>query len=167
VRIGLHTGEPRLASGDYVGLDVHRAARICAVAHGGQVIVSETTKRALAGQVTEGIDLLELGEHWLKDLSNPLRLHQVVSDDLMSGFPPPRALARHCGPVAERPTPGGRSAAPPGRVAGSVAGYGGGELTLDVDVGVGGDVDDDSGDVLPPVNSTLGWYSLLTALPPS
>jgi class 3 adenylate cyclase len=94
VRIGLHTGEPRLASGDYVGLDVHRAARICAVAHGGQVIVSEATRRALAGQVTEGIGLLELGEHWLKDLSRPLRLHQVVSDGLMSGFPPPRALAR-------------------------------------------------------------------------
>jgi hypothetical protein len=69
VRIGLHTGEVRLASGDYVGLDVHRAAGICAVvAHGGQVIVSETTKRLLR-----------------------------------SGFPPPRALARPCGPAAGWP----------------------------------------------------------------
>ena len=62
--------------------------------------------------------------------------------------------------------PRGRSAAP-GRVAGSVAGYGSGEVTLDVDVAVVGDVEDDLGDVLPLVNSTLGWYSLLTASPPS
>ena len=82
VRIGLHTGEARFADSDYIGLDVHRAARICEVAHGGHVIVSETTIRALAGRVISGVRTRDLGEYWLKDLSCPLRLHHVVADGL-------------------------------------------------------------------------------------
>ena len=54
VRMGLHTGEPRVVGDDYVGMDVHCAARICSAAHGGQVVVSEATERILAGQAIEG-----------------------------------------------------------------------------------------------------------------
>jgi predicted ATPase/class 3 adenylate cyclase len=92
VRMGLHTGEPRVVGRDYVGIDVHCAARICSAAHGGQVVVSETTERILAGQATEGVSLRDLGEHLLKDLSRPMRLHQIVADGLTADFPPLRAL---------------------------------------------------------------------------
>ena len=95
VRIGLHTGEARVADEDYVGLDVHRAARICEIAHGGHVIVSETTIRALAGQVIDGVRTRDLGEHWLKDLSCPLRLHHVVADGLATSRWPLRTPAGH------------------------------------------------------------------------
>ena len=95
VRIGLHTGEARVADEDYIGLDVHRAARICEVAQGGHVIVSETTIRALAGQVIDGVRTRDLGEYWLKDLSCPLRLHQVVADGLATSHWPLRMPAGH------------------------------------------------------------------------
>ena len=91
VRMGLHTGEPRVVGADYVGMDVHRAARICSAAHGGQVLVSETTERVLAGQVLEGVGLRDLGEHRLKDLSRALRIYQVVAGGLVADFPPLRA----------------------------------------------------------------------------
>ena len=92
VRMGLHTGEPRVVDRDYVGIDVHCAARICSAAHGGQVVVSETTERILAGQAVEGVGLDDLGEHRLKDLSRPMRLHQIVADGLTADFPPLRTL---------------------------------------------------------------------------
>jgi predicted ATPase/class 3 adenylate cyclase len=92
VRMGLHTGEPRVMGHDYVGMDVHCAARICSAAHGGQVVVSETTERILAGQAIEGVGLDDLGEHRLKDLSRPMRLHQIVADGLTADFPPLRTL---------------------------------------------------------------------------
>jgi class 3 adenylate cyclase len=83
VRIGIHTGEPLIVDGDYVGLDVHRAARICSTAHGGQVLVSQTS-----GDLS-GVDLKYLGDFWLKDLTAPERLFQLGTAD----FPPPRASA--------------------------------------------------------------------------
>lgn len=92
VRIGLHTGEPRLVNDDYVGIDVHRAARICAIAHGGQILISEKTKTALGDHVIEDIGLRDLGEHWLKGLSRPLYLHEIVAGGLRCEFPPLRAL---------------------------------------------------------------------------
>jgi predicted ATPase/class 3 adenylate cyclase len=92
VRMGLHTGEPRVAGHDYVGIDVHCAARICSAAHGGQVVVSETTERILAGEAIEGVGVHDLGEHRLKDLSRPMRLHQIVADGLTAAFPPLRTL---------------------------------------------------------------------------
>jgi len=79
VRMGIHTGEPALADEGYVGLDVHRAARICAAGHGGQVVVSESTQRLLEGQ-----SLRDLGEHRLKDLGQPVRLYQLGDEE----FPP-------------------------------------------------------------------------------
>jgi class 3 adenylate cyclase len=94
VRMGVHTGEPRVVGGDYVGMDVHRAARICSAAHGGQVVVSETTERVLSGGGVEGLGVRDLGVHRLKDLTRPVRLYQVVADGLMAEFPPLRALER-------------------------------------------------------------------------
>src|SRR5919197_2726262 len=66
VRMGIHTGEPRVASGDYVGMDVHCAARICSAAHGGQVVISETTERVLSGAAVERLWAQDLGVHRLK-----------------------------------------------------------------------------------------------------
>src|SRR6266571_3770140 len=72
VRMGIHTGTPLVAEGDYVGVDVHRAARIAACGHGGQVLISASTV-ALVG--TDGLH--DLGEHRLKDLSAPERIYQL------------------------------------------------------------------------------------------
>ena len=84
VRMGLHTGEPLLTEEGYVGMDVHRAARIAAAGHGGQVLVSQTTHDLLP----DGLALRDLGEHRLKDLSAPQRLYQLGDID----FPPLKAL---------------------------------------------------------------------------
>ncbi len=84
VRMGLHTGEPLVTEAGYVGLDVHRAARICAVAHGGQVVVSEQT----VNLIDEGLDLHALGLHRLKDLGRPEKLFQLGGEE----FPPLRSL---------------------------------------------------------------------------
>jgi predicted ATPase/class 3 adenylate cyclase len=92
VRMGLHTGEGRLAADDYVGIDVHRAARIAAAAHGGEVLVSGSTQTLLEGSLPAGTALRDLGEHRLKDLPRPERLHQLVISGLPSDFPPPRSL---------------------------------------------------------------------------
>jgi WD40 repeat protein/class 3 adenylate cyclase/energy-coupling factor transporter ATP-binding protein EcfA2 len=90
VRMGVHTGEPLLADGHYVGIDVHRGARIAAVAHGGQVIVSERTNELVSGREASGRALRDLGSHRLKDLPDPERLFQLVADGLLSSFPPLR-----------------------------------------------------------------------------
>jgi predicted ATPase/class 3 adenylate cyclase len=92
VRIGIHTGQPVLADGDYVGLDVHRAARICAAAHGGQVVISDSTRALAAGELPGGVSLRTLGEHRLKDLPEPMRLHQLVIEGLAADYPPLRSL---------------------------------------------------------------------------
>jgi class 3 adenylate cyclase len=94
VRMGVHTGEPRVVSGDYIGLDVHCAARICSAAHGGQVVVSEATQRVLAAQPVEGVSLHGLGVCRLKDLSRPVGLYQVRAERLVENFPPLRAIER-------------------------------------------------------------------------
>ena len=88
VRIGLHTGEAERRGERYVGIDVHRAARICSAAHGGQVLMSQPT-RDLGGAETR-----DLGEHRLKDLLAPQRLFQLVAPGLPDAFPPPRTLER-------------------------------------------------------------------------
>ncbi len=92
LRIGLHTGEGRLSGTDYVGLDVHRAARIMAAAHGGQVLVSDATRETVERQLPTEIQLRDLGEHRLRDLSGTERLFQVVADDLPDEFPVLRSL---------------------------------------------------------------------------
>ena len=91
VRMGIHSGEAELVGGSLVGLDINRAARIAGVAHGGQVLTSEST-RVLAGGLADGITLRDLGDHRLRDLRAPLRLHQVVAEGLVAEFPPLRSL---------------------------------------------------------------------------
>ncbi len=92
VRIGLHTGEARLSGGDYVGLEVHRAARIMATAHGGQILVSDATRSLVERSLAEGLQLLDLGRHRLRDLSTEERLFQVVAAGLPADFPALRTL---------------------------------------------------------------------------
>jgi predicted ATPase/class 3 adenylate cyclase len=92
VRMGLHTGEPARTSEGYVGLDVHRAARIMSAAHGGQVLLSQTTCNLVEQDLPEDLSLRDLGEHRLKDLGRPRRLFQLVISDLPADFPAPRTL---------------------------------------------------------------------------
>jgi predicted ATPase/class 3 adenylate cyclase len=88
VRMGVHTGEAEVQHGDYVGLDVHRAARICAAGHGGQVLISSSTRELAADDLPADVALRDLGEHRLKDLDRPEHLFQLVVGDLPAEFPP-------------------------------------------------------------------------------
>ena len=92
VRIGLHTGGPLRAGDHYVGLDVHRAARIAAAGYGGQVLLSQTTRDLVEHTLPAGATLRDLGEHRLKDLQHAERLYQLVLSDLPSDFPPLKTL---------------------------------------------------------------------------
>jgi predicted ATPase/class 3 adenylate cyclase len=93
VRIGLHTGEPVVGATDYIGLAVHRAARICAVGHGGQILVSSATRELLEDELAQGISFRDLGQRRLKDFDRPEHLFQVVVADLPADFPPPVLVA--------------------------------------------------------------------------
>lgn len=93
VRMGLHTGEPLLVEGGYVGIDVHRAARICAAGHGGQILVSGTTRELIADDLPLDTGFSDLGHHRLKDLARPLQLFQLVTADLPGDFPALRSLS--------------------------------------------------------------------------
>jgi predicted ATPase/class 3 adenylate cyclase len=95
IRVGVHTGEPAPDPPKYVGLDVHRAARVMAAAHGGQAVLSQATRDLL----DETVELRDLGEHRLKDLAAPLRLYQLGEGE----FPPPRSLYRTNLPVPATP----------------------------------------------------------------
>jgi len=92
VRIGIHTGDAMLANDTYVGLDVHRAARIMATGHGGQILASSATESIVRQSRPEGVELLDLGAHRLKDLAAPEQLFGVRADGLPSEFPPLRGL---------------------------------------------------------------------------
>jgi predicted ATPase/class 3 adenylate cyclase len=89
VRMGIHTGRPQVTAEGYVGIDVHRGARIAAAGHGGQVLVSRPTADVLR---EAGGDLRDLGEHRLKDLAEPEWLFQLVGTGLVPDFPPLRTL---------------------------------------------------------------------------
>src|SRR5205823_14639585 len=93
VRMGIHTGEPTSAGQGYVGLGVHRAARISAAGHGGQVLVSQATRELLRDDPLPDVSLRDLGEHHLKDLDEPERIYQLVAPGLTSKFPPLKATA--------------------------------------------------------------------------
>jgi predicted ATPase/class 3 adenylate cyclase len=92
VRMGLHTGEGVLSGDNYVGIDVHRAARIADAAHGGQIILSDATRGLAERSLPEGVSLRDLGEHRLKDIARPERLNHLEIDGLPADFPPPRTL---------------------------------------------------------------------------
>ncbi|HUR16238.1 MAG TPA: adenylate/guanylate cyclase domain-containing protein, partial [Candidatus Limnocylindrales bacterium] len=91
VRMGIHTGEAMAAGDNFVGLALHEVARIMAAGHGGQVLVSEATRR-VAQSLPHGLELRDLGERRLKDLAAPERLYQLVSEGLADKFPPLRTL---------------------------------------------------------------------------
>ncbi|WP_430647107.1 adenylate/guanylate cyclase domain-containing protein [Agromyces sp. GXS1127] len=92
VRMGLHTGLGLLGGDDYIGLDVHRASRITATAHGGQVVLSATTAALVEHELPGGVALRDLGRHRLRDLSQAEHLFQLDADDLDHRFPALRSL---------------------------------------------------------------------------
>lgn len=87
VRMGVHTGEAEERGGDYFGPAVNRAARVMDAGHGGQVLISDVT-----AALVDGVDLIDLGEHLLKSLDAPIRLHQVVIERSTASFPPLRTV---------------------------------------------------------------------------
>ncbi|HYZ46148.1 MAG TPA: adenylate/guanylate cyclase domain-containing protein [Actinomycetota bacterium] len=92
VRIGIHSGEGRLLGSDYVGLDVHRVARITAASHGGQIVVSDAARALAEVALPNEVRLSDLGNHRLKDLERSEHLFQVVAPGLDEEFPPLRSL---------------------------------------------------------------------------
>jgi len=92
VRMGLHSGEPAVQDDDYVGMDVHRAARIAAAAHGGQVVLSEATRRLAESQLGAEVSARDLGWHRLKDIEAPEQIYQLVAPGLPEEFPPLKSL---------------------------------------------------------------------------
>src|SRR6266498_1091731 len=88
VRMGLHTGEPLISSTGYVGMDVHRASRIGDAGHGGQVLLSQTTRELVVHDLPQGITVRDLGEHRLKDMKYPTPIYQLVIEGLAADFPP-------------------------------------------------------------------------------
>src|SRR6266581_6136154 len=105
VRMGLHTGEPTRVAEGYVGLDVHYAARIMSAGHGGQVLLSRTTRDLVEQDLPEGVSLRDLGEYHLKDVERPIALSQAVIAGLPADFPPLKTLDRRSGTLPVQPTP--------------------------------------------------------------
>jgi predicted ATPase/class 3 adenylate cyclase len=104
VRMGLHSGEGVAGGDDYVGVDINRAARIASAAHGGQVLLSDSTRALAVRSLPTGVALRDVGQHRLKGLDEPERLHQLVIDGLLDDFPPPRALDPGAGNLPPRVT---------------------------------------------------------------
>jgi predicted ATPase/class 3 adenylate cyclase len=92
VRMGIHCGEAARTAAGLVGLEVHRAARVAAVAHGGQVLVSEAAAVLVRDGLPPGVSLADLGVHRLKDLGRPERIFQLHAPGLQAAFPPLRSL---------------------------------------------------------------------------
>ncbi len=103
VRIGIHTGQAAPVNGRYTGLAVHRAARICAAGHGGQVLVSQATQTLLEDEEEDlEVQLRDLGDQRLKDLDRPVHLYQVAAPGLTEQFPP---LRKEAAPPEAEPVP--------------------------------------------------------------
>ena len=92
VRMGLHTGEPRVGGERYVGIGVHKAARIGAAGHGGQVLLSRTTRELVEDELPPGVRIEDLGDHRLKDIDGAERLAQILIEGLPSRFAPLKTL---------------------------------------------------------------------------
>jgi class 3 adenylate cyclase len=80
MRVGLHTGEPTLSEEGYLGLDVVRAARLCGICQGGQVLLSETTRALVGSTLPAGVSVYPLGERSLKDIDEPERVYELEID---------------------------------------------------------------------------------------
>jgi class 3 adenylate cyclase len=100
VRIGIHTADPEVGADRYVGLGVHRAARICAAAHGGQILVSNATRELVEDDLQESVALSDLGAFELKGLERPERIYQVRAPGLPDDFPPLRTSSADNGATA-------------------------------------------------------------------
>jgi len=87
VRMGLHTGEPTVGDEGYVGLDVVRAARICSAGHGGQILVSETTRALVGNELPDGVSVRDLGKQHLKDVQYE-HVYELSLDEESHKFPP-------------------------------------------------------------------------------
>ena len=92
VRMGIHSGHVRQLGDDFVGLALHETARVTAAGHGGQVLLSAATAELVRSALPPGITLIDLGEHRLKDLTQPIRIFQLAGDSLRTDFPPLRTL---------------------------------------------------------------------------
>jgi predicted ATPase/class 3 adenylate cyclase len=92
VRMGLHSGEPAVHENDYIGMDVHRAARIAAAAHGGQVVLSDATRHLVESRLAADVSLRDLGWHRLKDIEAPEHIYQLVAAGLPDRFPSLKSL---------------------------------------------------------------------------
>jgi len=91
VRMGLHTGEPTVGDEGYVGLDVVRAARICSAGHGGQILLSETTRALLGNDLPERVSVRDLGQAHLKDIQHE-HVFELALDESGRSFPPLKAI---------------------------------------------------------------------------
>jgi predicted ATPase/class 3 adenylate cyclase len=105
VRIGMHTGAPQLVGDHYVGLDVHRAARIASAGHGGQALLSESTRALVEHDLPKGVVLHDLGPQRLKDLQHAEQIYQLVLAGLPAEFPALKTLDRHAHNLPVQPTP--------------------------------------------------------------
>jgi predicted ATPase/class 3 adenylate cyclase len=104
-RMGIHTGEPLRTDEGYVGMDIHRGARIAAAGHGGQVLISQTARELIQDDLPDEFALLDLGEHRLKDLSRPQRIFQLVAEGLEGDFPALATLENRPTNLPPQPTP--------------------------------------------------------------
>lgn len=104
VRVALHTGEAHLAGDDYGGFDVNRAARIAAVGHGGQIVLSDATRALVEPELPAGAGLRDLGRHLLRDVPHPERLYQLDAPGLETDFPPLRTASAVAGNLPPRLT---------------------------------------------------------------
>jgi predicted ATPase/class 3 adenylate cyclase len=104
VRMGLHTGQATIRDDRYVGMDVHRGARIMSASHGGQVLLSQPTRYLLGDELAGGLGVRDLGEHRLKDLTSQ-RLYQLVIPGLESEFPALKTLENRPTNLPTQPTP--------------------------------------------------------------
>jgi class 3 adenylate cyclase len=87
IRMGLHTGEPTVGEEGYLGMDVVRAARICSAGHGGQILLSETTRALVGNNVPDGVSIRDLGQAHLKDVQHE-RIYELALEDQPTEFPP-------------------------------------------------------------------------------
>jgi predicted ATPase/class 3 adenylate cyclase len=91
-RIGLHTDEGVVVNNNYASQPVNRCSRLMTAAHGGQIILSGATEVLIRGQLPEGMGLIDLGEHRLRDLGHPVKIFQLIRDGSREDFPPLRTL---------------------------------------------------------------------------
>jgi class 3 adenylate cyclase len=109
VRMGLHTGEPAVGNEGYLGIDVVRAARLCTVGQGGQVLLSETTRALVGSSLPAGVSVHTLGERRLKDIDEPERVFELD----IEGAPVPEADVTAAAAASGTPEPPPRPARPP------------------------------------------------------